>query len=168
MLDDILYKIPLKVEIENRVTVSDIEDRLKLSIMEMVDECEYNLRSFKDITSGVTISSGNGQRRQVTQDRADIANLLSNAYKLIVAHRNHEKHLIEMEALKNSGDGIIKNTLTEFDSLISSVTNVQLEEDEFQLDGEDQASQDMIQPRPTSKVSRAPEEEKKEDSITSQ
>ena len=112
MLEDILFQIPLKIEIEQNSTVTEVDERLKLSIMDMLDECEFNLRSFKDITLGVTISNGNGQRNQITQERADIATLLSHAYKLIVDHRNNQKNLMEMEALKISGEGIIKNTLS--------------------------------------------------------
>ena len=60
MLEDLLFQIPLKIEIEQNSTVTEMEERLKLSIMDMLDECEFNLRSYKDITSGVTVSNGNG------------------------------------------------------------------------------------------------------------
>ena len=105
--------------------------------MEMVDECQYNLRSFKDITNGVTIDSpnGDGQKKNVNQERADIAALLGHAYKLILNHRAHEKQLSEIESQKLSGEGVVKNTLDEFDALIGSPEDddsVQVEDTENQ------------------------------------
>ena len=121
MLEEILCQIPLKIEIEKNEMIAKTDERLKLSIMEMVDECEYNLRSFKDITDGVTIETPTGdgqhQKKNVTQERADLAILLGHAYRLIVGYRAHEQKLLEIESKKLSGEGVVKNTINEFEAL---------------------------------------------------
>lgn len=126
-----------------------MDDRLKLSIMEMVDECEYNLRSFKDITNGVTIVSpnGDGQRKYINQERADIATLLGHAYKLIIDYRAHKKELEEIEAQKLSGEGVVKNTLNEFDALIGCSHNAIQVEDTDNHQHQDDLVVQQIQPR---------------------